>query len=262
MDPAAKPQLAVPISVPQHLLRSAKSAKQQTVAHLANVAFFYLLRVGEYTHTSSTRSKLTVAFQVKDITFRKNGNIVPASAPLATLQQCDEATMRITNQKNGLKGQCIHHQCNGTWFSPVKSLIWLVHNILSRGGSPTSPIAEYYPIPGRPTPMYINATDINKALKEAGGAIGLYAADVGFKPTDISSHSLRAGGAMAMHLNGVSEITIRKQGRWKSSSFMLYIQEHIHQLTAGLSTKMATSRHYRNIGNDSPNPTGSYFVDQ
>ena len=34
----------------------------------------------------------------------------------------------------------------------------------------------------------------------------------GFPPNSISSHSLHAGGAMAMHLNGIPRDTIHKQG--------------------------------------------------
>jgi hypothetical protein len=41
----------------------------------------------------------------------------------------------------------------------------------------------------------------------------------GFTAAFVSSHSLRAGGAMAMKLNGEDRDTIRKQqGRWLGSS--------------------------------------------
>jgi hypothetical protein len=63
----------------------------------------------------------------------------------------------------------------------------------------------------------------------------------GFPPEAVSSHSLRAGGAMAMHLNHIDRDTIRKQGRWSSDTFLMYIHEQIAAFSAGLSSKM--SRH-------------------
>jgi hypothetical protein len=65
----------------------------------------------------------------------------------------------------------------------------------------------------------------------------------GFPPEAVSSHSLRAGGAMAMHLNHIDRDTIRKQGRWSSDTFLMYIHEQIAAFSAGLSSKMS-----RNIG--------------
>jgi hypothetical protein len=61
----------------------------------------------------------------------------------------------------------------------------------------------------------------------------------GFPPEAVSSHSLRAGGAMAMHLNNIKRDTIRKQGRWSSDTFLMYIHEQIAAFSAGLLAKMS-----------------------
>jgi hypothetical protein len=60
----------------------------------------------------------------------------------------------------------------------------------------------------------------------------------GFQVAQISSHSLRAGGAMALHLNNIPTHTIRKMGRWSSDTFLDYIHEQIAVFSAGLSTAM------------------------
>ena len=52
------------------------------------------------------------------------------------------------------------------------------------------------------------ASVINTAIKRAVVDLGLD--KKGLTPNLVSSHSLRASGAMAMHLNGVSSITIQK----------------------------------------------------
>ena len=44
---------------------------------------------------------------------------------------------------------------------------------------------------------------------------------------------------MAMKLNGVDSITIKKHGRWSSNTFLDYIQEQIGALTAGVATQMS-----------------------
>ena len=63
----------------------------------------------------------------------------------------------------------------------------------------------------------------------------------------IGVHSLRAGGAMAMKLNGSSDTSIKKQGRWSSLTFLQYIHNQIAHLTKDLSTKMSTPLSYVNV---------------
>ena len=107
-DPPTTPKLAVPVALPEHLVWQAhfapgnrRTARRQALADLVNIAFYYLLRVGEYTATSSKRSrkKLTEVFRVYDVTFRKDGRIIPVTAPISDLMMADEATLRIRNQK-------------------------------------------------------------------------------------------------------------------------------------------------------------------
>jgi hypothetical protein len=66
-------------------------------------------------------------------------------------------------------------------------------------------------------------------------------------PADlISSHSLRAGGATALHLNGFDSKTIQILGRWSSDTFLTYIHHQIAAFSHGLSTSMATNIHFHN----------------
>ena len=82
-DPPAVPQLAVPVTVPTHLAEEAYSTScdsssnfAQAVADLALIAFYHLLRVGEYTkprfvmrNGKQIRAMRTQQFQVKDVFF-------------------------------------------------------------------------------------------------------------------------------------------------------------------------------------------------
>jgi hypothetical protein len=50
-----------------------------------------------------------------------------------------------------------------------------------------------------------------------------------------------------MHLNHVDRDTIRKQGRWSSDTFLMYIHEQISAFSAGLSAQMSKSVGWFNI---------------
>ena len=96
-------------------------------------------------------------------------------------------------------------------------------------------ISTYFVSPGQPA--QVTAIHINNALKRAVHHLAL--TKFGFTKDNVSSHSLRAGGAMAMKLNGVDAITIKKQGRWSSNTFLNYIQEQIGALTTGVAAQMS-----------------------
>ena len=69
----------------------------------------------------------------------------------------------------------------------------------------------------------------------------------GIDPDLVGVHSLRAGGAMALKLQGVEDTTIKKQGRWTSMTFLQYIHNQIAHLSKDLSTKMSTILVYQNV---------------
>ena len=96
-------------------------------------------------------------------------------------------------------------------------------------------ISTYYVTPQ--LPYQVTPTHINNAIKRTIYQLGL--TQFGYSNTNVSSHSLRAGGAMAMKLNGIDTITIKKQGRWSSNTFLDYIQGQIGALTAGVATQMS-----------------------
>jgi hypothetical protein len=73
--------------VPAYMHPFGKSGtiKQQAVRNIALIAFFYLLRVGEYTSTTNKATKLTQAFHLSDITLWNNNLVLDHSLPLQTL---------------------------------------------------------------------------------------------------------------------------------------------------------------------------------
>ena len=70
----------------------------------------------------------------------------------------------------------------------------------------------------------------------------------GYHPSRIGSHSLRAGGAVALKLAGYDDTVICKLGRWSSNTFLTYIRNQIGNLTAGVATAMANTLTCHNVG--------------
>ena len=99
-DPVPEPKLAVPVAVPHWCVASglaSKSPKAQAIGDLTNVAFYYLLRVGEYTYLPPTRKRRTQQFRVRDVKFWKNGQVLSLDSP--DRLSADAGTLTLTNQK-------------------------------------------------------------------------------------------------------------------------------------------------------------------
>ena len=73
-------------------------------------------------------------------------------------------------------------------------------------------------------------------LRSAARALG--EEKLGLHPSDIGTHSLRSGAAMAMYLAGVPTFTIMMIGRWSSDAFLRYIRKQVEQFSHNVSCKM------------------------
>ena len=110
-DPPTVPQLAVPVTVPHESYKRAIASTDPLVKRagcLMMVAYYFLLRVGEYTKPRLARrdGKMVPATRTKQFTagnvgFFKEGKILDRASPLDTLLSADLATLKITNQKMG-----------------------------------------------------------------------------------------------------------------------------------------------------------------
>ena len=93
LDPLLIPQLAVPIAVIIQAYMAAYAAtttnRIRAIADLIIIAFYFLLRVGEYTRPRQVRVKngkgqcatRTEQFQVKNVGFFKAGKVLPHTVP-------------------------------------------------------------------------------------------------------------------------------------------------------------------------------------
>ena len=256
-DPPAIPQLAVPVTVPLQMAEAAYQGQGtpliQAIADLALIGFFFLLRVGEYTRprvvsrngktVSATRTK---QFRVKDVGFFKDGQVLPRRSPLPILLTADQCTLKITNQKNGRMGETITHETvKDATHGPVTATARRVHHILSNGGTENNLLSDYIDENG--VWNTITASQMRSGVRTSVRVLNLH--KNGIDPDLVGVHSLRAGGAMALKLQGVSDTIIQKQGRWTSMTFLQYIHNQIAHLSKSLSTKMSTKLTFTNIAN-------------
>ena len=266
-DPATVKKLPIEVDVAEYLVDGAAdevaTARERRVADLTLVAFYYLLRVGEYTSryrnskerpTKSTsrrkrRKKKTVNFRVSDVTFfKKDGGgrlrQLPPNASAADILSADGATLLLTDQKNGWKNVCIHQQANGQARKcPVRALGRIILEIRECTTSRTEWLSAFK---GNNGIQHVTPRDISRALKQAASALE-YDKVRGIPIDRIDTHSLRAGGANALSLAGFGEHQIQKMGRWRGATFKEYISDQLSSFTDGMSKAMSTTFKFVNI---------------
>jgi integrase len=93
--------------------------------------------------------------------------------------------------------------------------------------------------------LHVAAPNITALLHQAARDINLAAQ--GYDLQRVSTHSLRASGAMALKLQGVDDSLIMKIGRWTGLTFLTYIHSQIGALNTGLAQRMATRIHFINV---------------
>ena len=144
-------------------------------------------------------------------------------------------------------GQTMHVKAiKNSRHCPVKALARRVYYILSNGGSDKTLLCDYLD-KDKSTWKSVEAKEIIKQVRAGVTICGLQ--DCGIDPDLVGAHSLRAGGAMAMKLNGCSTEEIMKHGRWRSLTFMMYIHNQIAHLSSDISQRMNTDLPFVNISN-------------
>ena len=253
-DPLSQKKLPVEVDIPEYLANLGRQVNatplQQAVGDLCIIAFYYLLRVGEYTgKPTRNNTKQTQQFKVKDVTFfkrDKTGRLkqLPRNASAGQIMSADCATLKLDNQKNGWRGVCINQHANGDcYLCPVRALGRRVLHIRTNGGKESSFLSTYY-CDGRSN--YVTHNHISESLKFAAAALD-YPASKGIPIERIDTHSLRSGGANALSLSGYTDRQIQKMGRWKSATFLEYIRESLDEFSAGMSTSMKKTFNFVNV---------------
>ena len=257
-DPPTEKKLPVDVDVVETCCkwgnRPGATAKERLTGNLILIAFYYLLRVGEYTckkrNGRPKRTKKTVNFRLCDVAFFKRDalgrlRVLPANATPEQRLSADGATLKLTNQKNGWKNVCIHQQRNNLGLcDPVETIARVVNELMTFTNDGEEFLSAFLNEKGKT--QQIIPSDIAKCLQE--GALKCdYPGNRGCPIDRINTHSLRSGGANALSLAGYKEHQIQKMGRWSGKTFKEYISEQLSSFSDGMSTDMATHHDYVNI---------------
>jgi hypothetical protein len=253
-DPPTIKKLPVAIDVPELLskigMRKDANELDKAIGDLVLIAFYYLLRVGEYTikgHRNNT--KQTVQFRLQDVTFFKRdpaGRLRQLSRTASNhdIMTADSATLKLDNQKNGWKGVCVHQEHNGDVIHcPVRALGRRLVHIRTHTYDSSTFLSAFFVEHKR---FDVTDRDIRLSLKQAGTALA-YPELKGIPIDRIDTHSLRSGGANALSLAGYSDREIQKMGRWRSATFKEYIREELACFSEGMSRQMKRTFQFVNI---------------
>jgi len=248
-DPATEKQLAVPVDVPNHVFlatRTGRNSKEKAIGELTLIAFYFLLRVGEYTY-HGTGKRRTQQFRLGDIKFFTANTMVPLEQLKQHAQGITLVSMTIDNQKNGQRGQTLsHHAVNtDTACCPVQALVSRTIDMLAMGATADTLICAFKNVKSMAW-QFVRSTDIVKAVQNSVYALGLTEKG-GYTLKQVGSHSLRAGGVMALYLTKHSPMEIQRAGRWTSNTFMEYIHSQLDVSSKGLAQAMSTIIPFMNM---------------
>jgi hypothetical protein len=116
-DPATQSQVALPVAIFDDIMAHEGASRlpiTKATADLTIIAFYFLLRVGEYTKPSGRRPTRTTQFRLKDATFwrlQDDGTNVrlPFDSPDEDLLLAKAVTLTLDNQKNSVRDSTLHH---------------------------------------------------------------------------------------------------------------------------------------------------------
>lgn len=252
-DPPPSRVKPIPISVIHHVLNASTvttSPDHTAVADMICIAFFFLMRPGEYTSGPSD----TVPFTLADIQlFIGRHRVNLFLAPLPELHASTFTSYTYTTQKNGVRGEVVGLGRSGSPLAcPVLATIRRVLHLRQHHAPATTPLATYFtPTPGGSSTRHpVTASDVTFTLRLSVTALG---SGIGLLPDDITARSLRAGGAMALLLAQVDSDIIRLIGRWRSDEMLRYLHLQAHPVMRNFARLMLQGGEYTLIpGQDIP----------
>jgi hypothetical protein len=198
---------------------AARNAYEVTIADMITIAFFFLLRPGEFTGTTADDAH----FRLQDVALFIG--VCRIDVMIASLPELDSATSvsyTFTAQKNGTEGEKVVQGLSGNALCfPVKAIIRRINYHRMRKSKSNVPIASYYRVNRW---VAIKAKDSTDVIRLAM-TINFHC--TGIAAAEVSARSLRAGGDMALMYGHIDMNNIRMMVRWHSDTMMRYL--HIQE---------------------------------
>jgi hypothetical protein len=219
----------------------ANTAASCTIADMLLLGFFFLLRPGEYAYTDNENA---APFCVCDVHLLiHNRRLNAYTAPQRDLDQVNFIALEFTNQKNGVRGELVGLGKSGhPQWCPVRAVLNRICHLRTHRAPPTTPLYAHYTTSWH----RINTTILTTQLRIAVTTLG---AQYGIMPEDISVHSLRSSGAMALLCANVDTDKIRLLGRWRSDEMLRYLHVQALPIVAPFASQMLQHGHFTSLPN-------------
>jgi hypothetical protein len=241
----------IPVPILRHVMAQAHLAGTPAALACADMmclAFFFLLRPGEYTGTVTSSQP----FQLQDVRFFLGTlSLSSSTATAPQLLSATFVTLEFTTQKSGVRGEVVGLGRSGDpHFCPVLAAARRVLHLRVAQAPPTQPLASFVS-PGTTAPHRITSADITAILRLS---VTLLGPQYGFLPTDVSARSLRAAGAMALLCADVDTDRIRLLGRWQSDQMFRYLHVQAEPVMRNFSSRMLHGGDYTLLPNHAALP--------
>jgi hypothetical protein len=204
-----------------------------TLCDLIVMAFFFLLRPGEYVASSSDSA---APFRFQDVhLFAGRCKLDLSATTDAALWSATYVALEFSSQKNGVKGELIGLGKSGhDFWCPVRAVIRRVLHLRRHRAAAPTPLHCFFDRNANHW-LGINSAHVTAHLRGAVLAIG---ASYGITAPDITARALRCSGAMAMLCADIDTDRIRLIGRWRSDEMFRYLHTQAAPVTSQLSRTM------------------------
>ena len=218
----------------------------RSCADMTIIAFYFLMRPGEYAATTGESHP----FRLADVELYQGARRLDhLYAPIDELTSATFVILVFTTQKNAVRGEKIGHGRSGhRFFCPVRAIARRVAHHRQHGAAPNTPLHVYYQGTPQPRPHALTTRGLNAYLRRF---VATHGRAYGIRGTDVEARSLRSSGAMALLCARVDTDLIRLVGRWRSDAMLRYL----HVQTPTIMSPLAGSM-YRG-GNFAFNPLAS-----
>lgn len=245
-DPPPNRVKPIPIQVIRRIMYIARHSNDPTLAMEADMiglAFFFLLRPGEYTATKSE----STPFELKDVQlWMGRVRLDLTTATDAQILAATFGSLTFDKQKHAIRGEVMGHSRSGDAdLCPLKCLARRVIHLRAHNAAPNTPLATAF-LPSGVT-VGLKPADVTDTLRLAVRYLG--ASALGFLPSDISARALRAAGANALLCGGVDTDVIRLIGRWRSDEMLKYLHTSAEPLMRDYAKQMLSGGSFTLIPN-------------
>jgi hypothetical protein len=248
-DPPPNRVKPVPVQVIRRIAFIAQHGTcehQKAIADMIILAFFFLLRPGEYTDTStSARNPDKAPFRLGDVQlFVGNTRLDILRAPEAVLWTANFGSLTFDDQKNSVRGEVIGLAISGDpYLCPVKALVRRILHLRPHITHHNIPLARVFL---RTNTSSVRPSDITATLRHSVTFLG---PELGFLSSDVSARCLRASGANALLNSNVDTDIISLIGRWRSDEMLRYLHVQNRELMKDYSRLMLSGGAYTLIPN-------------